>query len=348
MQELRKDPIIGRWVIMATSRARRPGNFVNSEESNLVETPEKSCCFCEGREPETPKEICAVRTKGAKKDSPGWQVRVLVDKNPILEAFIDLSRTTHGLYQRLDGRGAHEVIVESPKHISNMADLDIGQIELVLKMYAERINDLENDQRLKYVLAHKNYKWTRDNQNINHSYSEIIATPVTPMRIKEELKGTKKYFDYHERCLYCDLIAQELETNQRVVIDDEHFLVVTPFASRFPFEMWILPKKHNCQFPKGIKGMEDRLAKVLKEVLLRIKVGLNDPAYHFVVHSSPFIRREPNKKKYQTIEEDYHWHIEVMPRLTHAAGFEKGTGFYICPIPPEAAAEYLREVEIPL
>ncbi|MDP8265777.1 MAG: galactose-1-phosphate uridylyltransferase [Candidatus Aceula meridiana] len=346
MQELRKDPIIGRWVIMATSRARRPGNFVNSEESNLVETPEESCCFCEGRESETPKEICAVRKKGTKKDSPGWQVRVVADKNPILKAFVDLSRTTHGLYQKLNGRGAHEVIVESPKHISNMADLSLKQIELVINTYAERINDLENDQRIKYVLAHKNFRWTRDNQNINHSYSEIIATPVVPMRIKEELRGAKKYFDYHERCLYCDLVAQELESNQRVVSDDEHFLTVVPFASRFPFETWIIPKDHHSQFPKGIKGKEKYLAKAFKEILLKMKIGLNNPAYHFVVHSAPFLRKNPGEVKYQTIAEDYHWHIEVTPRLTQAAGFEKGTGFYICPIPPEAAAEYLREVEI--
>lgn len=346
MQELRKDPIIGRWVIMATSRARRPGNFINPNESDLIDPKKEQCLFCQGQEHLTGPEIFSIRDKASKPDATGWKVRVVPDQKPILKAFIDFKRSTHGLYSVLDGKGADEIVVETPEHVANMADLQADQIASVIKAYTHRINDLEKDERLKYVLAHKNYKWSRDQENITHAHSEIIATPVTPMRIKEELKGAKKYFDYHDRCIFCDLIKQEKEMNQRIVLEDEHFLAMVPFASRFPFETWILPKRHHCSFPRGIQGLELDLAKILKQVLLKIKIGLGDPAYHYVIHSAPFLDKERRSASDCTLEEDYHWHIEVMPRLTHAAGFEKGTGFYICPIPPEAAAQYLKEVEI--
>lgn len=346
MHELRKDPIIGRWVVMARDRARRPGNFIVSDKSNADISLQKECCFCEGHEKETPPEIYAIRDNHSKPNTKGWKVRVVPDKNPILDADVDLTPKGHGLYDVLEGRGAHEVIVETPNHIANMADLDIQQIALVVQTYVARINDLEKDKRLQYVLAHKNYNWSRDSQNITHSYSEIIATPVNPMRVKEELNGSKKYFDYHERCIYCDLIKQEVMTKERVVFENDHFLAIVPFASRFPFELWILPKKHSAQFPKGVNGLEVELAKALKEILLKVKKGLGDPAYHFVIHTAPFQRQKGKSMCVNTMEEDYHWHIEIMPRLTHTAGFEKGTGFYICPIPPEEAASYLREVEI--
>ncbi len=346
MHELRKDPIIGRWVIIAKDRARRPGNFIVTDKAVEDISAEKECCFCEKHEKETPLEISAVRENRSKPNTPGWKLRVVPDQNPILEADVDLTPKGHGLYDVLEGRGAHEIIVETPKHVANMADLDIKQIKLVIEAYVNRTNDLEKDERLQYVLAHKNYNWSRDAQNITHSYSEIIATPIIPMRVEEELNGAKKYYDYHERCVYCDLIKQECEFSERIITESQHFVSLVPFASRFPFEIWILPKKHHAQFSKGVVGLEVELAKILKEVLLKIKKGLGDPAYHFVVHTAPFQRKKNKSLKDSNIEDDYHWHIEVMPRLTHTAGFEKGTGFYICPIPPEEAANYLREVEV--
>ena len=342
MPELRKDPIIGRWIIVATERARRPGNFVDPSENEFIE---EECPFCAHRESQTPPEIYALRDKHSHPNSAGWKVRVVPSIKPILRIEGSLNRQGSGLYDVTDGVGAHEVIVETPEHIANMADLDLKQIQLVFETFIVRINDLERDPRFKYVLAYKNYGWSAGGGKIRHSRSQIIATPINPMRVKEELIGAKQYFDLHERCVYCDLIKQECDAKKRIVIESDHFAVLAPFASRFPFELWILPKKHHCDFSKGAHGHIHDLAKVLKEVLMRLKVGLDDPAYNFVIHSAPF-RRDKSGNRWKTIEDDYHWHIEVMPRLTHVAGFEKGTGFYICSIPPESTAEFLREVEI--
>ncbi len=346
MQELRKDPIIGRWVIIATGRARRPGTFIASDKSSLDPQSLKKCQFCEGNEAQTPREVFAVRKSGSKVNMPGWSVRVIEDKAPIFKEDVSLKPKMQGLYEVLDAHGVHEIVVESPEHVANMADLDAKQIKHVIDAYVDRIETLEKDTSLRYVLAHKNYNWSRDNQNIPHTHSQLIATPVIPMRVREELKGARKYYDYHERCIFCDLIKQECSDRRRIVTENDDFIALVPFASRFPFEMWILPKQHHAYFWKGVKGQEASLARTLKEVLARLKEGVNDPAYHFVIHTGPFSRKKGEGSEFDTIEKDYHWHIEVIPRLTHTAGFEKGTGFYICPIPPEDAAGYLREVEI--
>lgn len=343
MPELKKDPIVGRWIIVATERARRPGNLVDPSENDFVE---EECPFCAHREQATPPEIYSVRDGHPQPNSPGWKIRVIPSIKPILKIEGSLNRRGSGLYDVTDDVGAHEVIVETPEHIANMADLSVSQIELVLEAYTVRINDLERDPRFKYVLPFKNYGWSAGGGKIKHSRSQIIATPVNPMRVKEKLVGSKQYFDAHERCIYCDMIRQECETRSRIVVENDDYIAMTPFAPRFPFELWILPKKHHCDFAKGVMGTIHSLAKTLKEVLLRLKIGLDDPSYNYVIHSAPFRRQSSKGPQWKTIEDDYHWHIEVMPRITHVAGFEKGTGFYICPIPPENTAEFLREVEI--
>ncbi len=344
MPELRKDPIIGRWVIVAKERARRPGTFFESNGNETLK--DEPCPFCEHHEEQTPFEVYSVRDGHSRANTPGWKVRVVPNIKPFLRIEGDLHRRGQGLYDVLDNVGAHEVIIETPQHIANMADLETKQIKLVLETYAHRINDLEKDPRFKYVLAYKNYGWSAGGGRIKHARSQVIATPVNPMRVKEELVGAKRYFDCHQRCIYCDLIRQECASKERIVLESNHFVAISPFAARFPFEVWILPKKHHCEFPKGVVGFENDLADILKNILRRLKVGLNDPAYNFVIHTAPFRRVTKDKAQWETIDEDYHWHIEVMPRITHVAGFEKGTGFYICAIPPENTAEFLREIEI--
>ena len=342
MPELRKDPTIGRWVIIATERARRPGVFYD-----LVEPPEEDgvCPFCETHESKTPAEIYAIRNHSAPANSPGWQVRVVPSIKPFLRIEGDINRRGHGLYDVMHGVGAHEVVIETPAHTANMADLDSHQIELVLETYVLRINDLEKDPRFKYVLICKNYGVLSGGGRIRHARSQLIATPMTPVRVKEELTVAKRYFDFHDRCVYCDMIRQEITAKSRIVIEDDSFIAITPFASRFPFEVWILPKKHSCDFVRENAKNHRDLSVMLKRVLQKIKVGLNDPAYNFIFHSAPF-RRKVNGNQWKTIEDDYHWHIEIIPRLTRVAGFEKGTGFYICSIPPENTAEFLRGVSV--
>lgn len=339
MPELRKDPVIGRWVIIATERAKRPDQFSSSQQETASEKP---CPFCEGSETQTPPEIYSVRPKHTQSNGPGWELRVVPSIAPFLMIEGGLDRRGKGLYDVMNGVGAHEVVIETNQHIANMADLSEGQVAKVITCYIDRILDLEKDKRFKYVLVFKNYGWTAGGGRVRHSRSQLIATPVNPKRVKEELAGSRFYYDYHERCVFCDLIKQELESKERLILDIDGFIAVTPFAARFPFEVWILPKRHSSDFTTlDMPGRLD-LARVLKKVLGKLKKGLNDPSYNYVLHTSPFRRQKIGYWK--SIDYDYHWHIEVMPRLTRVAGFEWGTGFYICPLPPEDAAKFLREV----
>ncbi|MCC6759200.1 MAG: DUF4931 domain-containing protein [Candidatus Omnitrophica bacterium] len=338
MPELRKDPVIGRWVIIATERARRPGVFLDSQKNIFDDGP---CSFCDNQD----KEVFSVRPySGA-----SWRVRVVESGTSLLSGKDKFLHKAHGLYDVVNDYGTHEVVIETPEHIANMADLSQEQIRMVFETYAVRYNELEKNNIFQYVIAYKNYGYAAGSRRIGHSRSQIIATPVIPFSAKEKLAGAKKYFVYHERCLYCDMIQQEMQAKIRIVAESEHFLAITPFAPRFVFETWVLPKKHNCDFSKGVVGYENDLAGLMKVVLGKIKVGLDDPAYNYVIHSAPFRRSRGEKDpgtKWKTLTEDYHWHIEVLPRLTRVAGFEKGSGFYISSIPPENAAEFLREVKV--
>jgi len=341
MPELRKDPIIGRWVIIATERAKRPDQFSSHAEQEPVEKP---CPFCEGKEKETPPEIYAIRPRGNLANSPGWDLRVVPSIAPFLRIEGDLDRRGDGLYDLMNGIGAHEIIIETNQHIANMADLSDEQIAKVIACYRERMLDLEKDERFKYVLIFKNYGWAAGSGRIKHTRSQIIATPINPKRVKEELVGARHYYEYHERCVFCDLIRQELETKDRLILDIDGYIAISPFAARFPFEVWILPKKHSCDFTDLEMASRIDLARILRKTLAKLKKGLNDPPYNYVIHTAPFKR--PKVGYWKSIDHDYHWHIEIMPRLTRVAGFEWGTGFYICPLPPEDAAKFLREVEV--
>jgi len=322
MPELRKDPIVGRWVIIATERARRPDQFSNTSTETDSEKP---CPFCEGMESHTPKEIYAIRPRHSAPNGPGWEVRVVPSLAPFLRIEGELDRHGKGLYDMMNGIGAHEILVETNSHIANMADLSEEQITKVLGSYISRIQDLERDVRFKYVLVFKNYGWSAGGSRVRHSRSQLIATPINPKRVKEELAGSRNYYEDHERCIFCDLIRQEVEMKTRVIIDIDGFITIVPFAARFPFEMWILPKRHSSDFVSMTETEKAGMAKVLRTVLRKLKIGLNDPPYNYIIHTAPFRRQKTGY--WSTINEDYHWHMEITPRLTRVAGFEWGTGF---------------------
>jgi UDPglucose--hexose-1-phosphate uridylyltransferase len=339
MPQLRKDPIIGRWVIIATERAKRPNQFSGQAAEAAGEKP---CPFCQTHEAQTPPEIYAIRPNRSLPNTPGWELRVVPSISPFLRIEGDLDRRGKGLYDMMNGVGAHEVVIETNQHIANMADLSSEQIVQVINCYVDRVTDLQNDKRFKYVLIFKNYGWTAGGGRMMHSRSQLIATPVNPKRVKEELAGARSYYNYHERCVFCDLIKQELAAKERLIVEQDGFIAVCPFAARFPFEVWIMPKKHSCDFTTLEPALRIHLAEVIRKVLSKLKKGLNDPPYNYVIHTAPFRREKLGYWK--TIDQDYHWHIEIIPRLTRVAGFEWGTGFYICPLPPEDAANFLREI----
>jgi UDPglucose--hexose-1-phosphate uridylyltransferase len=340
MPELRKDPVIGRWVIIASERAKRPQDFKVEKE----EYTERPCPFCAGNEKQTPPEILAVRHSQTKANQPGWDVRVVSSISPLLDKKGELGRRGKGMYDLMNGVGAHEVIIETPEHIANIADLKEEQIAKVIDCYIERFHELEKDKRFKYVLMFKNYGLRAGGGHLKHARSQLIATPVNPKRVKEELVGARRYFEYKERCVFCDIIKQEMQQKERLIIDIDGIIAIAPFASRFPFEVWILPKEHSCDFHSTKPEQRRDLGGVIKKVMSKLKVALNDPPYNYILHTAPFRRAKTGYWK--TVDEDYHWHIEIMPCLTRIAGFEWGTGFYLNPASPEQAAQILRETKV--
>jgi UDPglucose--hexose-1-phosphate uridylyltransferase len=329
--ELRRDPIHGRWVIISTERGRRPSDFVTEERR-----PSGGFCpLCEGNEDKTPPEIIAFRDNGTPPNTPGWTLRVVSNKFPALRIEGELNREGDGIYDKMNGLGAHEVVIETPRHYETLTTLPLKAVENVLWAYRERMIDLRRDHRLRYVLVFKNHGIAAG-ASLEHSHSQIIALPIVPKRVSEEIEGAKNYFHYKDRCVFCDIIRQELQQKSRLIIENQAFLSIAPFASRFPFETWILPKTHHPSFEHMESPLYGQAAQILSETLHRLHQVLNDPPYNYIIHTSSFSELE---------NDHYHWHFEIMPKLTKVAGFEWGTGFYINPTPPEEAAQYLREAK---
>ena len=340
MPELRHDPIQKRWVIIATERARRPSDFRPDPENTV---PSGFCPFCEGNEDKTPPEIFAVRPPDSRADGPGWTVRVVANKFPALRIEGELERTGVGMFDKMNGVGAHEVVIETPRHDQNLADLPEAHVERLVAVYQQRLNDLKRDPRLRYILIFKNYGVTAG-ASLSHPHTQLIATPVTPMTVAQELEAAREHYTQKERCLFCDVIRQETESGARVVYDDGQFVALAPFASRFPFEVFLAPREHAHDFGDLSDEQGRGFAGALRNVLRRLKVTLQDPPYNFVVHTAPNTSMGQRRPGYwATLAQDFHWHVEIIPRLTRVAGFEWGTGFYINPTPPEDAARFLRD-----
>jgi UDPglucose--hexose-1-phosphate uridylyltransferase len=343
MRELRFDPIRNRWVIVSPERARRPSDYAVAQDENKTDKTVVVCPFCEGSEEKTPPEIFAIRRSGSKPNSPGWRVRVVPNKFPALQIEDNAIRYGMGIFDVVSGAGAHEVIVETPDHSKDLGDLDVDWIKDVLTAFRERIKDLFHDPRLRYILIFKNHK-AQAGASLVHTHSQLIATPMVPPVVKQELVSCRENYRTKERCLICDLIKQEIEFGTRIAHETRDYIIWAPFASSFPFETWILPKKHLHDYSMLGDGELRDLALVLKLCLTSIKRLLNDPPYNFVIHTSPPRFMRPGQPQHwDSIESDFHWHMELIPRLTSIAGFEWGAGFFINPTPPEAAANYLKE-----
>ncbi len=332
MPELRKDPIVGRWVIIATSRAKRPHDFYSSP----TRQKDRFCPFCEGNEDKTPDEIVAYREPGSQPNCKGWRVRVIPNKFPALEIEGELNKRGEGIYDMMQGVGAHEVIIESPRHLLSTSELSEEQLREVLWVYRDRLVDLKKDPRLVYGMIFKNVG-PAAGASLEHTHSQLIVTPIVPISVWEEMTGSLEFYNYRGRCVYCDMIQQELATEKRIVLDTPGFLALCPFASRFPFETWIVPKIHASHYENIQKNEVDELSGVIRQVIAKVEAALDQPAYNYIIHTAPFDTQELAH---------YHWHIEIIPSLTKTAGFEWGTGFYINPVPPEQAAAFLREIEV--
>jgi len=340
MPELRKDPLAGRWVIVASERGKRPGDFL----SEAVEAPEHSKNpFAESNEHMTPPEIFAFRDLKSKPNTPGWQVRVVPNRFPALRIEGELNKEGHGIYDKMNGIGAHEVIIETPNPSLQLEQQPLEGVARVLEVYKIRVSDLLRDSRFRYVLVFKNFG-RQAGATLAHPHSQLIATPVTPKRLKEKLNNAMQYYAYKDRCVFEDILRQELKEGTRLVYENAGFVAFCPFASRFPFEVTIYPRRQAAYY-RDIQPDEILLlADVLKTTLLKLGKALNQPQYNFIINTAP--QRYPYPGYWTTIDHDFRWHLEILPRLTLIAGFEVGTGFYINPTPPEEAAKYLRELPV--
>ncbi len=333
MPEIRKDYVSDTWVVFSAARAQRPGAF----KKEWPTTDPAKCPFCYGHEHMTPPEILAYRRNGQPNGS-GWWIRCVPNKFPALQIEGEVHRRVSQLFHSVNGVGAHEVIVETPDHDVQMSMLSDFQVQEVITAYKQRYLDLIRDKRFKYILIFKNHGEPAG-ASISHPHSQLIATPIVPRRIMEEVNAINRHYEsMGGACIYCDIIETEREEEVRIVSENEGFVSLSPYAARFPFETWILPKAHEMAFEDITDGERTPFAAILRDVLGRMYRILEDPPFNYYIHTAPCDRKETK----------YHWHLEITPRLTETAGFERGTGFYINPVLPEDAASILTEgVKIP-
>lgn len=332
MSELRKDPVSKRWVIFSPEREHRPNDYEKKDQecTQHIEEDISNCPFCEGKEKISGDEILAYeKTPGREPNSPGWWIRVLENKYPALKNEPKLGKKGIGIYDKMNGVGKHEIIVETPKHYKCLSELEDYEIEKVIWAYRDRCLEISEDPNMQHILIFKNYG-REAGASLEHSHSQLIATPVIPKKVETELIGAKEYYNFRDRCVFCDIVTQELADEERIIEENDTYIAFVYFAGRFPYETWILPKEHMSSFQNVNKKQIKDLAKIMKNTLERIKKVLGNPHYNFVIHSLPLREKETHY---------YHWHIEIMPKLTKVAGFEWGTGFYINPALPERAAK---------
>lgn len=335
MPQLRQDLVTGRWVSIATERAKRPNSFTRAA---AVAVPAGAQCpFCPGHESMTPPEVMAYRAPGTNPNSPGWDIRVVPNLYPAFGPANGEATVGHdGPYETMNGVGVHEVLVTSPDHYADIAELSSAQAALVVQSYVDRYNANKDNPAVQYLLIINNHG-KEAGASLEHPHSQLFGIPVVPTAVQEELDGVRRYRAQHDSCPFCDVVAYERTAGERVVFENDAFLVYAPFASRTPFELNVLPRQHRGRFEEMSAAEHAAFAQALQQATGRVSKGLNNPPYNFYVHTAP-IRA--------TSSDDYHWHLELLPKLAIAAGFELGTGLMINVATPESAAEFLRGIDL--
>ncbi len=336
MPELRQDPVTKQWVIIATERARRPHDFVKQNAPPPLPASKADCPFCPGNEHMTPPETMAYRS-GGPANGPGWWVRAVPNKFSALMPEGSLIRKEeNGFFRKMDGVGQHEVIIESPLHNQCIPLMEDKQVEEIVLAYRERYLTLREDPRFKLIIVFKNHG-RAGGTSLEHPHSQLVATPIVPLSIRYRFEKAMSHFDDSGSCVFCDYVREGLRRRSRVILETECFLAFHPFASRAPFETWIVPKEHQASF--SLISMKDakEFARALKTILLKMYRALNNPDYNYIIHTAP-IKDEQ--------EEYYHWHLQILPRLLTPAGFELGTGIFINTALPEETAAFIRDCPI--
>jgi UDPglucose--hexose-1-phosphate uridylyltransferase len=322
VSELRRDPILRRWVIISPTRT---GDLSPRRGGTRVDAP-GPCPFCPGNEHLNPVEIARVE------HGTGWRIRVTPDKHPLLRIEGQLARRGAGMFDLMNAIGAHELVTDTPEHHRTWADLPPSQMVRLLQTYRERLRDLRRDPRFRYVLVLKNRGavWSR----YQHAHSHVIATPFTPKRIEEELGGAREYYRHKERCAFCDQLVETQTDGDRVVATRGNLLSFTPFASAYPYETWISPSDHEADFGTATDETLAALAELLIDALARLGRTCDDPAYSVALHAGALDGSD---------RAEFHWHWEIVPHLGHELGMEWATGIFSNPVAPEDAARRLRD-----
>lgn len=328
--ELRTDPITGRMVAIDLGPFHRRDDF-ELEPVRLEDAPAK-CPLCEGREGDAGPEILAWR-EGGPANVPGWSVRVVANRNPMLKIEGHTDVRTRGLLESRDGLGAHEVIIETPIHDQPLQALDVDRIWRVLWAWRTRIQDLKRDTRFSSVVIFKNHGRAAG-ARLDHAHSQLTAYPVIPPALADRLRGAARHLAISGTCIYCDLIAQELKDRSRIICDQDAILALAPYASRVPFETWLTPRDHSPRFEDASDATLKVLAAKLKSVMAGIDWALERPACNFVLQTAPLSGEADSA---------FHWHLEIIPRVTRYSGLEWGSGMHRNPVSPEEAAEVLRQ-----
>lgn len=329
MPEIRLNVVTREWVIIATERAKRPSDFRNNRERKHLPHHLPTCPFCPGNEHKTPPEL------GRVPDGENWKIRVVANKFAALSPEGTKSRREDGgLSRTVSGVGLHEVIIETPAHNVTTGLLDPGQLEDLLRTYKARFINAHNDPRIEHVIIFKNHGQGAGT-SLDHSHSQLIATPIVPVQFRDRVQAALHYFDDTGECIICAVSRKDREDGARIILDTAHFVTLIPYAALSPFHTWLFPKRHSASFASITEEEIKDLAVHLKTILSKFHYGLDDPDYNYVIKSS---------RPQDAANEYCHWYIGFIPRLTQAAGFELGSGMFINSSLPEKNAEFLRAV----
>jgi UDPglucose--hexose-1-phosphate uridylyltransferase len=328
--EIRRDPITGRSVVIDRAPFKRRDDF--DLQPVRLEDPPAACPFCEGREADAGSEILAWR-EGGPANVPGWSVRVVPNRHPLLRIEGGTDVRADGLFETRDGLGAHEVIVETPLHDQPLQALEVDRLWRVLWAWRTRLQDLKRDSRFASVVIFKNHGRAAG-ARLDHAHSQLVAYPILPAALADKVHSVKRHLDATGRCLFCDVIADELADRRRIVCEQDAILAIAPFASRVPFETWLMPRLHEPRFEETADSTLESLATTIRAVLSGIDWALERPAYNLVLHSAPLAGEA---------DRGFHWHLEILPRVTRHSGLEWGSGMHRNPVAPEEAARVLRE-----
>jgi UDPglucose--hexose-1-phosphate uridylyltransferase len=328
--EIRRDPITGRTVVIDRGPFRRRDDFLL--EPVRLDDPPAACPFCEGREADAGQEILAWR-EGGPANVPGWSVRVVPNRNPKLRIEGGMEIRAAGPFEVRDGLGAHEVIIETPLHDQPLHALDADRLWRVLWAWRTRMQDLKRDSRFVSIVIFKNHGRAAG-ARLDHSHSQLAAYPLIPPALEDEVSGSNRYHDATGRCVFCDMIVEEGRDGNRIIRKDDELIAYAPFASRVPFETWVMPLEHAARFEDASDRTLEYLAETIRGVMSGIDWALERPGYNMVLHSAPL-----------TGEADgaFHWHLEILPRVTRYSGQEWASGMFRNPVPPEESAKVLRD-----